>query len=160
MVGPGHRRLPGQAQGHGSHSCTRLRRGLGPCICCSLKPALNVLLAAQAQNLVPPQHDCAQVLPPEVVQLLGVQLHGPGTSTCCPQFPVPRPRWPPEGLTVVPALGCRERRAPKVTHYLAPAHQRCSLNSSACIFGVLVRVVLEYGSALFQGPKYSDPQAE
>ena len=44
--------------------------------------------------------------------------------------------------------------------YLAPAHQRRSLNSSACIFWFLVRVVLEYGSALFQGPKYSDPQAE
>lgn len=50
--------------------------------------------------------------------------------------------------------------SPKATHYSAPAHQRHPLNSSACIFWFLVRVVLEYGSALFQGPKYSDPQVK
>ena len=45
-------------------------------------------------------------------------------------------------------------------HYSAPAHQRCSLHSSACVFWFLMRIVLEYGSTLFQEPKYSDIQAE
>lgn len=133
-VGPCRCHLPGQAEGHGSHSRTRPRRGLGPCVCGPLKPALNVLLATQALHLVLPQHDCAQVLPPEVSQLLGVQLHGPGASTYCLQLLVPRAWRPPERPTVVPALGCWERRAPKATHTTRPLPTRGALRTALLAF--------------------------
>ena len=133
-VGPGHHRLPGQAEGHRLHSRTRLRRGLGPCVCGPLKPALSVLLAAQAQHLVLPQHDCTQVLPAEVTQLLGVQLHGPDASTCCLQLLVPRAWRPPEGPTVAPTLGCWERRAPKATHTTRPLPTRGALRTALLAF--------------------------
>lgn len=132
-VGPGRRRLPGQSEGHGSHSRTRPRRGLGPWVCGPLKPALSALLAAQAQHLVFPQHDCAQVLPPEVSQLLGVQLHGPGASTCFLQLLVPRAWRPPERPTVVPALGCWERRTPKATHTTWPLPPEV-LSAQLCLY--------------------------
>ena len=83
---------------------TRVPKAVDP-----LEPALNVLLAVQTQHLVLPQKDHVQVLPPKVVQCLGVQLHGPGASIVCLQLAAPRDWCPPEGPTVVPTLGSRER---------------------------------------------------
>lgn len=54
----------------------------------ALQPALDVLLAAEAQHLVLPQRDLPRVLRPEVVQRPGPQRHGPAA---------PSPPAPPRG---------------------------------------------------------------